>query len=198
MSVSTHSNDDCSCGHARTSHTHWKAAHYGCRACACASYTPTHSDGYEEERLAGTPRPVIAQAGEAIPAGAMVQIGADGRLELLDSRHAQEHYTDVLTAARWKNALETIAKQAQDGLATRRAGKVHALYAIRDAAKAALQEPAVGTRVRCLLPHRGEFGEVVAWDRDLGRPLVHWDSDEGGATEAVEPHEYTTDLNEVD
>jgi hypothetical protein len=152
----------------------------------------TRSDGYEEERLSGTTRPVIAQAGEAIPAGAMVQISADGRLERFGSRGVLEHYGDALAHARCRKALEAIAKRAE-------AMRPRAAFAVVDIlhlANAALEIPAVGTRVRCLLPHRGEFGTIVAWDHDLGVPHVRWDVD--GTIEAVEFHEFTTDLNEVD
>ena len=61
---------------------------------------------------------------------------------------------------------------------------------IHNAAQTALQRPLEGTRVRCLMPHRGEQGEVVGWDPALGLPLIGWDSQRGLPPEACEPSEY--------
>lgn len=118
-------------------------------------------------------------------------VGASIRVPVLMGKaRAREHYTDVLTAARWKNTLEAIAKRAEAGLPM----STSALRDVINLANAALEIPPLGTRVRCLLPHRGEFGTIVSWDHDLGVPHARWDSD--GTIEAVESHEYTTDLNE--
>jgi hypothetical protein len=150
--------------------------------------------GYEEERPAGTTRPVIAQAGEAIPAGAMVQVGLDGRLERFGSRRAQEHYGDALAHARCRKALEDIIQRTEYRTSPT---QTYAIIDIRNLAHAALEIPPVGTRVLSQRPHKGSLGTIVAWDHDLGLPLVEWDADRGH-TEAVEAHEYTTDLNQTD
>ena len=92
-----------------------------------------------------------------------------------------------------ETVLDGIAQKAEKG---QNHGSMHsALLTIHEAAEKALQRPVKGTRVRCLMPHRGEQGTVVGWDRDLGVALVTWDDLSGLPPEGVEPGEYTTDLN---
>lgn len=92
--------------------------------------------------------------------------------------------------------LAGIAEQAESGLT--RGGSSHreALGEIRNAAHAALRIPTVGTRVKRLIPPRGDQGSVVGWSAELNVPLIEWDSERGLLPEACEPHEYATDLNE--
>jgi len=95
-----------------------------------------------------------------------------------------------------EGVLDGIASKARQALKGRSAEKVRLLYEITDSANAALRRPAMGTRVLCLIAHRGNGGTVVGWDQDLSLPLIEWDELRGLPPEACEQHEFTTDLNE--
>jgi hypothetical protein len=95
-----------------------------------------------------------------------------------------------------ETVLDGITQKAEQGLHSPASGKVHSLYDIRESANAALQRPKVGTRVKRLVPPRGDQGTVIGWNAELNAPLIEWDSERGLPPEACEPHEYTTDLNE--
>lgn len=87
--------------------------------------------------------------------------------------------------------LETVLDGiAQKALSAKTHGSMGTtLIDIHNVAQTALQRPLEGTRVRCLMPHRGEQGTVVGWDRDLGVALVTWDDLSGLPPEGVEPGE---------
>lgn len=87
-----------------------------------------------------------------------------------------------------ESVLDGIAQKALHAQAHGSRGTT--LTDIHNAAQTALQRPREGTRVRCLMPHRGEQGTVVSWDRDLGVALVTWDDLSGLPPEGVEPGEY--------
>lgn len=108
------------------------------------------------------------------------------RLAGLDRAH--QHYTNTLAHAHCINALEDISKKA---LRAQNYGSMHsALLAIHETAQKALQRPVEGTRVRCLMPYRGEQGTVMGWQSELDLPLIEWDDLRGEVPEACEPSEY--------
>lgn len=109
----------------------------------------TRSDGYEEERLAGCYRAHKREVAET-------------------ARIARE--TELRKAHQRVGFLETVLDGiAQKALSAKTHGSMGTtLIDIHNVAQTALQRPLEGTRVRCLMPHRGEQGTVVGWDRDLG------------------------------
>lgn len=128
------------------------------------------SDGYEEERL-GYDRAHKREVAETAK-----------RAQAAELAEAQQHSGFL------ESALDDIAQKAlhAKGYGSMATG----LIDIHNAAEAALQRPREGTRVRCLMPHRGKFGTVTGWDRDLGVALVTWDDLSGLPPEGVEPGEY--------
>jgi hypothetical protein len=164
--------------------------------CPCGGYWQVFENGTfckDCDRRKGRAKYLAEQARIASQYEAASGVGYEEE-RLAGMAQTREHYTDLLTGARWKKALEKIAELANHPPK----GFMSALLDIHNTANAALEIPPVGTRVRCLLPHRGEFGTIVAWDHALGRPLAAWDSLPGQTPEAIEPHEFTIDLNQED